>query len=160
MSKSLTLDTMTVLELRMALNGDPQATIAEAIELQRRADADHLERERRDARHRLFMEARAQRRAAAIHAAVDQALAELDREVAQLGDVTGWRKAPPPAASPSRRHEVAQTAAREVGEAFDARWPSLDASAWADAGEPEVYEDRTAVAIVRRAASRVKAAIA
>jgi hypothetical protein len=159
----LDLASLTVLEFRRALaTGDPHMTVLEAIEAHRRGQADALEREQRDARYRAFVDARAARRAAADDDAINEALAELERTVALQGNTSGIRKyrpLPGPIATPGRRHEVSQEAAIEAGGAFDARYPLLNVEEWTDAGEPDVYEDKTAAAIVRRTANRIKAAV-
>ena len=160
-AKTTDVGSLTIAQIRRALReGNPDATLVEALATIDQHDTATTQHEQRNAAYNEFVNARAACRAEAVNAAADDAIEDVERTAAreQLGAATRFRRLTPgiTAASPGRRHAAAQEAAREAGEAFDRRWPALGRDEWESAGSPAEFERNA----VQRAADALKGAIA
>ena len=147
--KATTIDltSVSVGEFRQILQGDPNATLAQALDALRSHDSDRLEREHIDDAHRKYLASRAERRNTVISVAVNKALDKLEAEAAGRGNA-GFRRfrnmAVGPVASPGERAFVAQEASQDAGQAFDRLHPELlDLGEWIAAGSPAEFGANT-----------------
>ena len=150
------LSNISVRELRDALNGPGEMTLAEALLLVRAGPEQAAEHARQESRYRQFLEDRDTRRQSAIRDARQAALAEVEEIAKAKARSDGFASMQTHGihslAPEAERQHAATEAANETAREFDIRWPEIDMPTWTDAGEPAVYE----AGAIKRTITRVK----
>ena len=154
----LSLENVTVRELRDALNGPGEMTLAEALLLVRAGPEQAAEHARQESRYRQFLEDRDTRRQTTIRDARQAALAEVEEIAKAKARSDGFASLQSfgvhSLAGESERQHAATEAATEAAHEFDIRFPVLAKNEWQDAGEPEIHQ----AGAIKRTINRVRAA--